>query len=285
MCGIAGIVSLDGVDPEVLMAMTNLVDYRGPNGFGFAYFVAGAQAPAEIIHNENRAPGLRRPAIGLGSRRLAILDVSPAGNQPIQIDDGAYCITFNGEIYNYKEIRAELQSKGHAFRTGTDTEVVLRAYKEWGANSLARFNGMWSFALWDQREQTLFCARDRFGVKPFYYALLNRSFYFGSEIKQILHASRVMPTANPYTVFHFLESGLLDFSTHTFFENIQQLAPGHCLRIQIADPLSIESSATGICPSSRSDKSANPPRPKNFASVSPMPLNCACAAMCRSAFA
>jgi asparagine synthase (glutamine-hydrolysing) len=127
MCGIAGIVALDGFDPQLLVAMTQAVDYRGPSGFGFAFVSAGPDATAEIIHNHDRNPAAERPVIGLGSRRLAILDVSPLGNQPMTIENGAYCVVFNGEIYNYKEIRQELETLGYAFHTGSDTEVLLRA--------------------------------------------------------------------------------------------------------------------------------------------------------------
>src|SRR5580698_9457050 len=197
MCGIAGIIARDGFDPQALIGMTHLISYRGPSGFGFAYAQPGVDEPVEIIHNEDRFPAISRPVIGLGNRRLAILDISTAGNQPMEIADGSYSITFNGEIYNYKEIRAELERCGHRFRTGTDTEVILRSYQEWGEACLQRFNGMWSFALWDESKRSLFCARDRFGVKPFYYIVHAGRFFLGSEIKQILHASGVSRTANP----------------------------------------------------------------------------------------
>lgn len=237
MCGIAGIVSPSGVKPETLVAMTNLVSYRGPSGFGFAYGSLGTTAPVEILHDNDGLPKDPRPFVGLGSRRLAILDVSPAGNQPMQIEGGDYSITFNGEIYNYKEIRAELEKLGNSLRTGTDTEVILRAYRQWGEECLRRFNGMWAFAIWDRPRQRLFCARDRFGVKPFYYALFNGAFYFGSEIKQILQASRMPRTANAEAVHHYLEWGLLDYSPETFFEGIHQLPAGHWLQLDEFDPL------------------------------------------------
>src|SRR5271166_5304664 len=150
MCGIAGIVAGGGFDPQTLIAMTHLVSYRGPSGFGFAYLGRGEDSDLEMVHNENRMPSNQRPQIGLGSRRLAILDVSAAGNQPMAIEHGDYCMTFNGEVYNYKEIREELARLGHRFRTGTDTEVILHAYQQWGKECLQRFNGMWSFALWDR---------------------------------------------------------------------------------------------------------------------------------------
>lgn len=237
MCGIAGIVSLDGFDYQSLVAMTNLISYRGPDGFGFAYDSLAKNSSLELVHNQYRSPRTPDAVVGLGNRRLAILDISNAGNQPMAIEEGSYCITFNGEIYNYKEVRSELERYGHRFHSRTDTEVILRSYLEWGENCLHRFNGMWSFALWDRPRQTLFCARDRFGVKPFYYALTEGSFYFGSEIKQVLQASQIARTANPRSVHHFLASGLVDFSSETFFRNVYQLQGGHLLRLKLSDRL------------------------------------------------
>lgn len=234
MCGIAGIIDPGGFDPQTLVAMTHLISYRGPSGFGFAYSGRGESCPVEIIHDEDRLPRSSRPAIGLGNRRLAILDVSAAGNQPMSVENGAYSITYNGEIYNYREVRAELETLGHRFRTRTDTEVIIRAYQQWGQECLRRFNGMWGFALWDRAEQLLFCARDRFGVKPFYYALVGCRFYFASEIKQILEASCLPRVANPECVRDFLEWGLLDSSASTFFNGIRQLPPGHHLQLKLS---------------------------------------------------
>jgi asparagine synthase (glutamine-hydrolysing) len=237
MCGIAGIVAPKGFEPSVLMDMTHLIRYRGPDGYGFAYINPRDAAGSEIVHNEDRAPNNPVPVIGLGNRRLAILDTSKAGDQPMQIDDRNFCITYNGEIYNYKEIREELEQAGHRFRTGTDTEVILRAYQQWGQDCLQRFNGMWAFALWDNARQRLFCARDRFGVKPFYYAVHDGSFYFASEIKQILQASAMSRRANGQVVLAFLEWGLADQSEETFFEGVRQLLGGHSLTLAFSNRL------------------------------------------------
>ncbi len=239
MCGIAGIVSLGGFDPQTLVAMTELVSYRGPNGFGFAYAATDTNERTEIIHNERRRPQMLRPVVGLGNRRLSILDVSPLGNMPMESDDGAHAITYNGEVYNYKEIRQELEKAGHRFRTKTDTEVILHAYQEWGEDCLTHFNGMWSLALWDRSKQRLFCARDRFGVKPFYYAFSGGRFFFGSEIKQILQASGMRRVAHSSAVFNFLERSLIDYSEETFFEGVDQLPGGHYLVLNIGDRLSL----------------------------------------------
>jgi len=234
MCGIAGIVASKGFSPSVLIDITQMIRYRGPDGFGFAFARFGDSSRIEIIHNENRFPRDSRPQIGLGNRRLAILDVSTAGSQPMQTEDSSCTLTFNGEIYNYKEIRKELEQIGHRFRTNSDTEVILHAYKQWGPDCLDRFNGMWAFALWDHNLQRLFCARDRFGVKPFYYAIHDGSFIFASEIKQILHATQMARVANTKTCFHFLEWGLLDSSAETFFDGILQLPAGHTLSLDPA---------------------------------------------------
>jgi asparagine synthase (glutamine-hydrolysing) len=237
MCGIAGIVDPQGMAPSSLVKMTQLIRYRGPDGYGFAFINPGDKCGGEIIHKQERLPRNLTPVVGLGNRRLAILDISDAGSQPMQSDDGALTITFNGEIYNYKEIREELEQIGHHFRTQTDTEVILLAYRQWGPACLCRFNGMWALALWDNAKQFLFCARDRFGVKPFYYALHAGKFFFASEIKQILEAAEMSHRANPRAVFRFLEWGLMDYSSETFFENIYQLPGGHSLTLKPHAPL------------------------------------------------
>src|SRR5262249_4759903 len=239
MCGIAGIVAPDGFDPQTLVTMTQLIHYRGPDGFGFALSSLKESPTVDIVHNQLPRALQSRPFVGLGNRRLAILDVSTAGNQPMQTADGALAITYNGEIYNYKELREELKQLGHSFRTETDTEVVLHAYQQWGEDCLHRFNGMWAFALLDLRRRTLFCSRDRFGVKPFYYALHGQNFYFASEIKQILSVSGIPRLANPSTVTHFLEWGLVDHSSQTFFTEISQLPGGHSLTLELSSSLSI----------------------------------------------
>lgn len=166
MCGIAGFLNLDGApaSAELLKRMTDAVAHRGPDGEGH--------------HTDGGA--------ALGHRRLAIIDLSPGGRQPRTTGDGRYTITYNGELYNYRELRAELQKLGHAFHSQSDTEVLIEAWAEWGVKALGRFNGMFAFAVWDKRDRTLTLARDRFGVKPLYYAAARGVFLFGSEVKAIL---------------------------------------------------------------------------------------------------
>jgi asparagine synthase (glutamine-hydrolysing) len=166
MCGICGIFNLNGepVSPVNLRIMTDSMAHRGPDGEGF------------YIDS----------FIGLGHRRLAIIDLSPAGHQPMLTKDGNFSLIYNGEIYNFQELRIELESLGHQFRSRTDSEVVLHGYAEWGPDCVNRFNGMFAFAIWDKTQQELFLARDRYGIKPIYYTFVNNHFLFASEQKAIL---------------------------------------------------------------------------------------------------
>jgi asparagine synthase (glutamine-hydrolysing) len=212
MCGIAGIINKNGapIDRGLLERMTERVHHRGPDGFG--YDVSGN--------------------VGLGHRRLAIIDLSDGGSQPMHSSDGRLTITFNGEIYNYLEIRENLQRRGHRFVSSSDTEVILAAYAEWGADCVHRFNGMWAFAIHDRERQLLFCSRDRFGVKPFNYIDNGRIFAFGSEIKQLVD---LLPerAANKEVMQTFLITGLIDYSANTFFQDVRKLLPGHNLLVQL----------------------------------------------------
>jgi len=166
MCGIVGIFNLNGepVSQVILRKMTDAIAHRGPDAEGF------------YIDS----------FIGLGHRRLAIIDLSPAGHQPMSAEDGNYIITYNGEIYNFQALRIELESLGYKFRSKTDTEVVLHAYVQWGANCVHKFNGMFAFAVWDKTRQELFLARDRYGIKPLYYTLVGPTLIFASEQKAMM---------------------------------------------------------------------------------------------------
>src|SRR5687767_11064059 len=167
MCAIVGIVSLnpgETVDAARLRRMRDVLRHRGPDGEG--YFCEGP--------------------VGLGHRRLAIVDLTPAGAQPMTNEDGSLHLTYNGEIYNHRDLRGELLGRGHRFRSQTDTEVVLHAYEEWGVECLHRFQGMFAFGLWDAPKRRLWLARDRLGVKPLFYRRDHRRLHFGSEIKAIL---------------------------------------------------------------------------------------------------
>src|SRR5437867_1164328 len=167
MCGIAGRFNFDATEPidrDRLVAMTTAVAHRGPDAEG--YYVG--------------------PGIGLGHRRLSIIDLA-TGDQPLANEDQSIRIIFNGEIYNFVEIRRELEQAGHRFRTHSDTEAIVHAYEEWGEHAVNRFRGMFAFALWDEPRRRLLLARDRVGVKPLHYALVDdRAIVFGSEIKSVL---------------------------------------------------------------------------------------------------
>jgi asparagine synthase (glutamine-hydrolysing) len=234
MCGIAGIYGPAGspVDLRLLEAMTQLQGHRGPDGEGYVLLdPAGNEKPLQVEAPVTGSLGSSRYALGLGHRRLAIIDLSPLGHQPMATADGRYWVTYNGEIYNYRELRTDLKSKGHRFRSSSDTEVLLAAYQEWGPDCLTRFNGMFAFALWDSARRLLWCARDRLGVKPFYYAWNGQRFAFASEIKALL-AAGIPAKANQRALFDYLEGAYLDYSDATFFENIRQLPPAHWLVVE-----------------------------------------------------
>jgi asparagine synthase (glutamine-hydrolysing) len=207
MCGIAGVVAREAAgaaDPGVVRRMLASLAHRGPDGDGL--HVAG-------------------PAV-LGHKRLAIIDLE-TGQQPMSNEDGSLWITFNGEIYNYVELRDEL-ARHHEFRTRSDTEVILHLYEELGERCLDRLNGMFAFAIWDARQQRLFAARDRLGIKPFYWAMTGDALVFASEPKAILEAGLVKPALNTaafeeYLTFQFC------LDEHTLFRDIQKLEPGHYL--------------------------------------------------------
>ena len=209
MCGFAGVVRTDrgGVEPAVLERMADSIRHRGPDDEGF--HVDGS--------------------VGFGFRRLSILDLTEAGHQPMESPDGRAVIVFNGEIFNYVELRAELEAKGHAFRSTGDTEVLLAAYREWGRDCLARLNGMWAFLIHDKKRNLVFGARDRFGIKPLYMHRGRDAVCFGSEIKA-LFASGLVPRRPNWAVaarFLLLEQlGAGDCAGETFFDGVEQLPPG-----------------------------------------------------------
>jgi asparagine synthase (glutamine-hydrolysing) len=212
VCGICGLWSLDGgAAPRALLhAMNALLSPRGPDGEGV--FLDGA--------------------LGLGHRRLAILDVGPEGRQPMSYADGRYWITYNGEIYNFLELRAELEARGHRFASAADTEVVLAAYAQWGEACQLRFNGMWAFAVWDRREGTLFLSRDRFGVKPLHYAFDGRRFAFASEMKAFLPLPWVDVSFDPLVVARALATpGLVEGTEACLLGGVRRLLGGHSLRV------------------------------------------------------
>jgi len=212
MCGIAGIIALDGrpVDEGCLRSMVRAVAHRGPDGEGI----------------------LVRGPVGLGHRRLAIVDLSDAGLQPMASGDGTLAVTYNGEIYNYVELREELSALGHRFRSASDTEVLLASYREWGPRCVDRFNGMWAFAIHDAVRRTVFCSRDRFGVKPFLFARRPGLIAFGSEPAQLLPLL-AGARADREVLRDFLFMGIDEPVGRSFFEGIEKLPGGHSLTVDL----------------------------------------------------
>ena len=212
MCGILAVLNFDPenqVREPLLRQMTDTMAHRGPDDAGL--WINGS--------------------VGLGHRRLAILDLSSAGRQPMTNEHGTIWITYNGEIYNFQELRQTLESRGHSFRSHTDTEIVLHAYEEWGTECLSRFNGMWAFALWDEGHRSLFVARDRLGIKPLVYYHDRDRFICASEIKGILSDRTVPRNIDPQALHHYLS--LMNIpAPFTIYQGIRKLESGHYLLIK-----------------------------------------------------
>jgi asparagine synthase (glutamine-hydrolysing) len=240
MCGIYGEVTFrpGGVSRELLHEATETVRHRGPDGHGYLGWEPDAGRP-DPCREVREIPGA--PLAAFGHRRLSVIDLSGAASQPMGTPEGDLWITYNGEVYNYIELRNELAANGHRFRTASDTEVILHAYREWGEECLSRFNGMWAFGILDLGRKRLFCARDRMGVKPFYYHCGGGRFRFGSEIKQLLADPSVSREPHAGAAYDYLVHGILDHSDRTFFRSIRQLRGGSFLTVdltgQSADPV------------------------------------------------
>jgi asparagine synthase (glutamine-hydrolysing) len=221
MCGIVGIYNVNNqpVLEKTLEKMADSIIHRGPDGYG--YWVGG-----------------RNNKVGFGHRRLAIIDLSDAGKQPMVYREGKYVITYNGEIYNYIEIRERLKKKGFNFKTNSDTEVLLALYEDKKEKCLDELDGMFAFAIWDNENQELFCARDRFGEKPFHYFWDGNTFVFGSEIKAIF-AGGIHKKINSDRLQEFIDNGEVDKGEETFFKNIKKLKASHFLKLS-GDKLKIE---------------------------------------------
>jgi asparagine synthase (glutamine-hydrolysing) len=232
MCGILGVLSLEGrpIDLRVLQEMNDLQAHRGPDGEGFLLASdRGGDSRARFVRTTAEWDEHNPVHLALGHRRLAIIDLSDRGLQPMTVDDGSTWIVFNGEIYNHVELRDELRSLGFEFTTHTDTEVLLKAYMQWGTACLSHLEGMFSFAVWDGRNKGLFCARDRFGIKPFYYAVTGGYFVFASEIKALLSFPGLQAIADDEAVLGFLSHGNCDAGERTLFQGILALPASHRL--------------------------------------------------------
>jgi asparagine synthase (glutamine-hydrolysing) len=233
MCGICGLWNLSAspVDPKLLVKMRDIMTHRGPDGAGCVMFNSRRSTkPFEFKDLDASLPFTLHPSpydIGFGHRRLSIIDLN-TGDQPMSNVDGSIWIVFNGEIYNYKELRIELQTKGHVFHTTSDTEVIIHSYEEYGEDCPKRFNGIFAFGIWDAKERKLFLARDHFGVKPLYYCQYNGTFYFASEIKAIL-CSPSVPREVDFDALNLCLTFRHTPSPWTLFKGIQKLQPGRSL--------------------------------------------------------
>lgn len=219
MCGITGIWNIDGhpVERPIVDRFTDRLRHRGPDGQGTFFS--------------------KQAALGLGHRRLAILDLGPKGHQPMSYAGGRYWITHNGEIYNFLELRAELENLGHQFVSDTDTEVILAAYMQWGEDCQLRFNGMWAFAIWDDTAQSMFLSRDRFGVKPLYYLYQSQRFAFASEMKAFLALPWLAAAFDDDVVIRaIVRSNSLEGTEQSLLRGVKQLPAGHCLTLRKSAP-------------------------------------------------
>jgi asparagine synthase (glutamine-hydrolysing) len=247
MCGISGIVSRTTIDPVELVRMNTLIRHRGPDDEGYllagekAFPLGGADTNSEAWHYDqpNRPLGEAKDAprgsfLGLGHRRLSILDLSARGHQPATDPTKNFWLVFNGEIYNYRELRSELAQRGYVFKTDSDTEVLLASYLEWGNECQARLEGMWAFALYDANRNSLFLSRDRFGIKPLYYWLApSGDLYFGSEVKQFTAANQWRAKLEKQSAIDYLLYSLTDHQSQTLFQDVFQLRAGYCLNINL----------------------------------------------------
>lgn len=247
MCGIFGIWHRDGspVSLSLVQEATDHLRHRGPDDEGYLCFQTKSQqvlsCAGRDTHTRLRLPSLdHAKAAGfdfaLGFRRLAIIDVSPDGHQPMASLDGRYWIVLNGEIYNHVELRQELQALGYRFRSRSDTEVLLTAYIHWGPESITRLVGMFAFGILDTHRRVLFMGRDPFGIKPLYYVRSDKAFAFASEIKPLLEVPGVRRAVNPERMYLYLRYALADYGSETMFADVHQLPAAHYMEIRLNDP-------------------------------------------------
>ena len=223
MCGFVGMFSYSNERSPTneFEKALELLKHRGPDSSGYV--------SRQLSHGQ----------ITLGFRRLAIIDLSAMADQPFTTSDGNFTIVFNGEIYNYLELRDQLLSKGHRFETKSDTEVLVCAWKEWGEASISKLTGMFSFIILDNRKQVLWCVRDAYGIKPFFYKIENQNILFGSEIRALLSLSKSTPAINPSLAVDYILGGEYDRSRSTFYEGVFQLEPGHFMRLDLSQGMQI----------------------------------------------
>ena len=230
MCGLAGVIAPgQSLSRSVFVALEGELEHRGPDDHGYLSNGAGRVVATHELPVDSFG------SFGLVHRRLSIIDLSPAGWQPMASANHDAFIAFNGEIYNYVELRRDLEATGHRFRTQSDTEVLLAAWQEWGERSLQRFVGMFAFAIVDEAARELVLVRDAAGIKPLYFALPNGGFAFASEINCLLRIPGVSRGVSPHAVRDYLQSGLTDHCSQTMFRDVQSVRPGELLRVGLDD--------------------------------------------------
>lgn len=242
MCGICGWFNSNReIEPGVLVRMNQIVKHRGPDDEGYAFCSddrctsAVGEDSIDLPYKNISEMDMNDSFLALGHRRLSIIDLSRQGHQPMIAEDDEVCITFNGEIYNYIEVRKELESRGIKFHTNSDTEVLLKAYAFWGTDCVYHLNGMWGFAIWDRKRRRIFCSRDRLGAKPFYYYRDKDNFIFSSEIKQLLENPAVPHVLNEELLVTHIIWNITDFSEETLVRDIKTLPGGYNLIVDIVE--------------------------------------------------
>lgn len=252
MCGFSAFYAKESFDVAYIKKMNDLIHHRGPDGEG--YFITDTNNSSAFVHGDRKHLSKNNQArvisdlvedklqvhAALGHRRLSIVDLSGAGTQPMIKGNNEYAIIFNGEIYNYLDIKTELIDAGFEFSSTSDTEVLLNAYLHWGKSVLSKLNGMFSFQIYNVQSKVLFCARDRFGVKPFYYWLQNDQLALASEIKQFTCLPHWKSVLNEARAFDFLKYGQTEHTNQTLFKGVYQLQPGHYFEVSLNEEIKVK---------------------------------------------
>ena len=231
MCGLVAYYKTSDrpIAPSLIEDMTQVMEHRGPDDYSYCFVARNGPV---VWRDGHRPPPLAEPGVAMGHRRYSIFDLSGAGRQPFFSSDKRYTMVFNGEIYNYVELRDELTKHGFEFSTNCDTEVLLAAYEKWGTECLGKLNGCWAMAIWDNVSKELVVARDRFGEKPLFYTEIDGDLVFASEVKALLMDPRISAIPDERSVIRFIAAGASPLTGDTFFERIKCLEPGTFLRIR-----------------------------------------------------
>ena len=246
MCGIFGIISDELPSGRVIKEALDSIRYRGPDDEGYVLLGPGGGEALQLSGSDTSLVlgGKYRDVrdaqtsgfnVALANRRLSVIDLSAGGHQPMSYSGGRFWITYNGEIFNYEEIRQELKRRGYRFDSSSDTEVVLAAYQEWGEECVTRFNGQWAFCIYDKGRQSIFCSRDRFGIKPLYYWHDGRTFAFASEIKALLTLPFVSTGINASLVLDYVVFHMHHHTDETVYSSVRQVPPSHNLTFTLQD--------------------------------------------------